>query len=112
MHFSMITVAAEYQQIAGLRKNTVRRWTEKYSGMMPGHTVTMRYVPALDEPAFASERLRVRSIGLHESLADAVYAHWQDNHAGVSPRALMGILARLYDVKPRDPVRFAAIYFD
>ena len=111
--YNMLTIG-EYQPLAGLGLNTIRRSSFKYTNLKPGDEVRMIYATELDdndEPVevLATEILTVTAVVI-ASYETIMQHHARTNHGGTSPQALREHFEKCYpDFKDDD--EFMAIYF-
>lgn len=114
-HFDMITVADSYFPLAGRPiENTIRLYSDKYSNMRPGDTVTMTYTSGIDSDGelideLAVEELKVSSIAV-SSFAMILHYHGENNHTINDEKKLSASLKECYPELDAE-TEFMAIYF-
>ena len=81
LHIDMITVAEEYNTLAGNGQNTIRLYNGKYQGMWPGDHVQMQYVDKLENPRFVIFERLIISAMVVAPLAAITQGHGQSNHS-------------------------------
>lgn len=103
----------EYQAIAGLGRNTIRKLTGKYADLAIGDIVEMQYVDAFDpEVCHGIERLQVKSLAALTLDTILNSEHFDMNHGDFdTPEQMEAFFAEVYPDTSEDAL-FLVIYFE
>lgn len=108
----MVTVG-EYQPIAGLGLNTIRKMKPKYADLAIGDEVEMIYQYQSDAVTVMNgvERLKVKSLAMIPFCALMDSLHVEMNHSGLNNEELLDKMLEFYgEFDTTDD--FLVIYFD